>query len=163
MPLLGGAVFRMGSDDAFAYPDDGEGQLREVELDAFWIGRSPARVALRELEARLDRERGVGLQPGLQLSDRDQPASTTTHHAQLVHDVLLEEVDADAQGIGRLALRQRQAAQRSHARLRSVVLDPARGSHATTSDEPSFPHPRVARPAIPRGSRGAVRPSFQRP
>src|SRR3954465_9507174 len=27
----------MGSDDAFAYPDDGEGPPHDVELDAFWI------------------------------------------------------------------------------------------------------------------------------
>ena len=37
MVLLGGATFRMGSDDAFAYPDDGEGPPHEVTLDAFWI------------------------------------------------------------------------------------------------------------------------------
>src|SRR3954447_15073154 len=37
MVLLGGATFRMGSDDAFAYPDDGEGPPHEVMLDAFWI------------------------------------------------------------------------------------------------------------------------------
>src|SRR3954467_9697716 len=37
MVLLGGATFRMGSDDAFAYPDDGEGPPHDVELDAFWI------------------------------------------------------------------------------------------------------------------------------
>lgn len=29
--------FWMGSDDAHAYPDDGEGPPREVELDAYWI------------------------------------------------------------------------------------------------------------------------------
>src|SRR3954452_13425163 len=37
MVLLGGATFRMGSDDAFASPDDGEGPPHDVELDAFWI------------------------------------------------------------------------------------------------------------------------------
>jgi len=37
MVLLGGATFRMGSDDAYAYPDDGEGPPHDVELDAFWI------------------------------------------------------------------------------------------------------------------------------
>src|SRR4051794_11010511 len=37
MVLLGGATFRMGSDDAFAYADDGDGPPHDVELDAFWI------------------------------------------------------------------------------------------------------------------------------
>src|SRR3954452_21865355 len=37
MVLLGGATFRMGSDDAYAYPDDGEGPPHDVELDAFRI------------------------------------------------------------------------------------------------------------------------------
>src|SRR3954470_24576478 len=37
MVLLGGATFRMGSDDTFAYPDDGEGPPHDVDVDAFWI------------------------------------------------------------------------------------------------------------------------------
>src|SRR3954463_7980279 len=37
MVLLDRATFRMGSDDAFAYPDDGEGPPHDVDLDAFWI------------------------------------------------------------------------------------------------------------------------------
>jgi formylglycine-generating enzyme required for sulfatase activity len=37
MVLLGDGTFRMGSDDAFAYPGDGEGPPHDVELDAFWI------------------------------------------------------------------------------------------------------------------------------
>src|SRR6059058_4352413 len=37
MVLLDGGTFRMGSDDAYAYPDDGEGPPHEVALDAFWI------------------------------------------------------------------------------------------------------------------------------
>jgi formylglycine-generating enzyme len=36
VPLEGG-TFLMGSDDRFAYPADGEGPVREVELSAFWI------------------------------------------------------------------------------------------------------------------------------
>ena len=32
----GGALW-MGSEDAYAYPADGEGPLREVEVDEFWI------------------------------------------------------------------------------------------------------------------------------
>jgi formylglycine-generating enzyme len=37
MVLLDRATFRMGGDDAFAYPDGGEGPPHDVELDAFWI------------------------------------------------------------------------------------------------------------------------------
>jgi sulfatase modifying factor 1 len=37
MVLVHSGSFWMGSDDAFAYPDDGEGPPREVELDGFWI------------------------------------------------------------------------------------------------------------------------------
>ena len=37
MVLVPAGSFRMGSEDAFAYPDDGEGPVREVELSAFWI------------------------------------------------------------------------------------------------------------------------------
>ena len=37
MVLVPAGSFWMGSDDAFAYPDDGEGPPREVELDAYWI------------------------------------------------------------------------------------------------------------------------------
>jgi formylglycine-generating enzyme len=32
-----GGRFQMGSEDAFAYPEDGEGPTREVELSTFWI------------------------------------------------------------------------------------------------------------------------------
>jgi formylglycine-generating enzyme required for sulfatase activity len=34
-----GGTFWMGSEDAFAYPADGEGPLREVDVSAFWIDR----------------------------------------------------------------------------------------------------------------------------
>jgi formylglycine-generating enzyme required for sulfatase activity len=37
MVLVREGAFRMGSDDRFAYPDDGEGPVREVETRAFWI------------------------------------------------------------------------------------------------------------------------------
>jgi len=36
VPLAGGP-FLVGSDDRLAYADDGEGPVREVELDPFWI------------------------------------------------------------------------------------------------------------------------------
>jgi formylglycine-generating enzyme len=36
--LLDGGVFAMGSDDRWAYPDDGEGPVSEVEVSAFSIG-----------------------------------------------------------------------------------------------------------------------------
>jgi formylglycine-generating enzyme required for sulfatase activity len=37
MLLIPAGTFRMGSDDRFAYPEDGESPVREVELGAFWI------------------------------------------------------------------------------------------------------------------------------
>jgi formylglycine-generating enzyme len=37
MVQIPGGEFRMGSEDAFAYPEDGEGPAREVELSPFWI------------------------------------------------------------------------------------------------------------------------------
>jgi formylglycine-generating enzyme required for sulfatase activity len=37
MVLVPAGAFRMGSEDGFAYPDDGEGPVREVETSAFWI------------------------------------------------------------------------------------------------------------------------------
>jgi formylglycine-generating enzyme required for sulfatase activity len=37
MVLLEGGTFLMGSDDPFAYPDDGEGPVRHVEVGPFWI------------------------------------------------------------------------------------------------------------------------------
>jgi formylglycine-generating enzyme len=37
MVLIPGGTFWMGSVDGFAYPDDGEGPLREVETSAYWI------------------------------------------------------------------------------------------------------------------------------
>jgi formylglycine-generating enzyme required for sulfatase activity len=37
MVLLPGGSFRMGSEDAFAYPADGEGPVREVETSAYLI------------------------------------------------------------------------------------------------------------------------------
>jgi formylglycine-generating enzyme len=39
MARLDAAAFVMGSDDAWAYPEDGEGPRRDVELSAFWIDR----------------------------------------------------------------------------------------------------------------------------
>lgn len=37
MVLLDGGEFLMGSEDRFAYPGDGEGPVRRVRVDAFWI------------------------------------------------------------------------------------------------------------------------------
>jgi formylglycine-generating enzyme required for sulfatase activity len=37
MTLLEGAEFLMGSEDSWAYPADGEGPVRSVHVDAFWI------------------------------------------------------------------------------------------------------------------------------
>jgi formylglycine-generating enzyme required for sulfatase activity len=38
MVLLPGGTFLMGSDDAQGYPADGEGPVRQVQVDSFWIG-----------------------------------------------------------------------------------------------------------------------------
>jgi hypothetical protein len=57
--------------------------------------------------------------------------------------VLLEEVDADAEGVRRLALREREATERGADRLLAPVLDrAARGGHATTSRGTSDSPPR---------------------
>ena len=37
MVQLAGGAFRMGTDDPEAFPDDGEGPIREIRLDPFWI------------------------------------------------------------------------------------------------------------------------------
>jgi formylglycine-generating enzyme len=37
MVLLSGGPFAMGAEDAWAYPDDGEGPVREVRIGNFWI------------------------------------------------------------------------------------------------------------------------------
>jgi formylglycine-generating enzyme required for sulfatase activity len=37
MVLIPGGMFRMGSDAGEGYPSDGEGPVREVSLDPFWI------------------------------------------------------------------------------------------------------------------------------
>ena len=39
MVSLAGGALVIGSDDRFAYPADGEGPVREVELSPFWIDR----------------------------------------------------------------------------------------------------------------------------
>ena len=38
MTFLDGGEFLMGNAGSYAYPDDGEGPVRRVRLDAFWIG-----------------------------------------------------------------------------------------------------------------------------
>ena len=37
MVLVGGGPFAMGAEDAWAYPADGEGPVRDVEIGSFWI------------------------------------------------------------------------------------------------------------------------------
>ena len=39
MVLLQGGPFLMGSDDPWVYPADGEGPVREVSVDSFWVDR----------------------------------------------------------------------------------------------------------------------------
>jgi hypothetical protein len=48
------------------------------------------------------------LSPALELGDRDEDAPATTNDAELRQDVLLEEVDRAAEGLGSLSLRERQ-------------------------------------------------------
>nr|WP_246331096.1 formylglycine-generating enzyme family protein [Saccharopolyspora hordei] len=40
MVRLDGGSFLMGSEDALAYPEDGEGPVREVRVEPFWISRT---------------------------------------------------------------------------------------------------------------------------
>ena len=37
MALLSGGSFLIGSDDPWVYPRDGEGPVREVSIDPFWV------------------------------------------------------------------------------------------------------------------------------
>jgi formylglycine-generating enzyme len=46
MAQLPGGSFLMGTDYEGAFPDDGEGPVREVTLDPFWIDRAPVTNAL---------------------------------------------------------------------------------------------------------------------
>ncbi|GAA4917300.1 formylglycine-generating enzyme family protein [Streptomonospora salina] len=52
MVFLDGAEFLMGSEDDRAYPDDGEGPVRTVELSPFWI--SPTAVTNTQFAAFVD-------------------------------------------------------------------------------------------------------------
>lgn len=45
MAGLRGGVFRMGSEDALAYPEDGEGPVREVTVSGFALGVTTVTVA----------------------------------------------------------------------------------------------------------------------
>jgi len=49
------------------------------------------------------------VEPPPKLGDGNESAAATPDDAQLVHDVLLEEVDADPQRLGRFGLAQREA------------------------------------------------------
>lgn len=51
---------------------------------------------------------GVLLEPRLQHTDRNQPPASAADDAQLGHHVLFQEVDADTEGVSRLALRERE-------------------------------------------------------
>jgi formylglycine-generating enzyme required for sulfatase activity len=44
MVSVPGGAFWLGSEDAFAYPDDGEGPLREVEVSPFVIDAPPTQA-----------------------------------------------------------------------------------------------------------------------
>ena len=37
MVSLPSGVFSIGAEDSFAYPEDGEGPVREMETSAYWI------------------------------------------------------------------------------------------------------------------------------
>lgn len=45
---MGGGSFLMGTDYEEAFPDDGEGPVREIELKPFWIDKAPVTNALFE-------------------------------------------------------------------------------------------------------------------
>ena len=65
----------------------------------------------------------VLFEPALELADRDQPAPATADDAQLMHDVLLEEVDTDAQGVSRLTLREGETTDRGVCTSCALVID----------------------------------------
>jgi formylglycine-generating enzyme required for sulfatase activity len=46
MVRLQGGPFLMGTDYERGFPEDGEGPVREVNLDPFWIDRAPVTNAL---------------------------------------------------------------------------------------------------------------------
>jgi hypothetical protein len=54
----------------------------------------------------------VAVDPALELGEWDQQAAPAADHPQVVQHVMLEEVDADAEGRGGLCLRQRKARDR---------------------------------------------------
>ena len=86
------------------------------------------------------------VEPALELADRDKPAAATAHNAQLVHDVLLEEVDANAQGVSRLALRERETAERGVGTSGTLIFDrPMAGAHTNTWRELRISPPEDAR------------------
>lgn len=70
-----------------------------------------------------ERALGASLEPTLELVDRDQPPTSSPNDTQLVHDVLFEEVDADTEGRGRLALRKRQSTARSRISTLTLFFD----------------------------------------
>lgn len=56
---------------------------------------------------------------------------------QLVHDVLLQEVDADTKGVGRLALGKRQTDERSRISPLTLLLDRlTQDAHGPKPNEP---------------------------
>lgn len=58
---------------------------------------------------------------------------------QLVHDVLLQEVDADTKGVGRLALGKRQTDERSRISPLTLLLDRlTQDAHSPESGQPPF-------------------------
>jgi hypothetical protein len=86
-----------------------------------WVSwSSTAHPCARDLLEALVAERSSQSSSSRTAISRRQPRRT---NAQLVHDVLLEEVDADAQGVGRLLLRQGQAAERGVRRARLLVVE----------------------------------------
>jgi hypothetical protein len=87
------------------------------------------------------------------LVDRDQPSTTPAHDTQLVHDVLLQEVDTDAKSVGRLALGKRKTTERSRFSPFTLVLDRLpQDAHAAESYERQKPLPRPS----PRCGRGVA-------
>lgn len=105
----------------------------------------------------VERALRVLLEPVLELADRDQASTPTTDHAQLMHDVFLQEVDADTKGVGRLALGKRQTSERSHVSSLALFLNRlTQDAHGPLSCDPLFSRPRAVPSSIARDSFGTV-------
>src|SRR5215211_5406877 len=128
-------------------------------------GCPPRRVPGPPLDASscFDHERCVFVEPALQLADRNQSPAAAANDAQLLHNVLLEEVDADAKGVGCLTLREREATEHGPRLMHALVIErEPRGRHAPTSRNSARTHPCPWRVSLLRDSCGIVRTRVRR-